>query len=75
MADERTKRLVDTSSRVILATHLEPSDDIKQERSKTSFDVQGLARYLNGGQAVLDTRYASPHHKASKLYAEIWRKG
>ena len=54
MVDQRTKKLVETSSKVILATHLEPADDIAAERKKATIDVQSLSRYLYGGKAVLD---------------------
>jgi acyl-CoA oxidase len=47
---------VSASSDVILSTHIEPADDIKEERKKTSFNVNELARYLNGGEEALRTR-------------------
>lgn len=54
MADERTRSLVDTSSKVILANHIEPADDIVQERQRASIDVPSLSAYLYGGQNALD---------------------
>lgn len=65
MVDQRTKQLVSTSSSVILSTHIEPADDIKEERRKTSFDVNELAKYLNGGEEVLKTRRAKGIRHAS----------
>lgn len=52
-ADERTKALVKKSSDVVLATHIEPRDDMLEERSRASFDVHSLAAYLNGGKEKL----------------------
>ena len=54
MVDERTAELVAHSSKVILANHIEPADDITQERKKATIDVQSLSNYLYGGQTVLD---------------------
>ena len=54
MVDQRTEELVERSSKVILATHLEPADDITAERKKGSIDVQSLSKYLYGGKDVLD---------------------
>ncbi|CAK0735983.1 hypothetical protein CVIRNUC_000672 [Coccomyxa viridis] len=48
-ADERTKALVKKSSDVVLATHIEPRDDMLAERGRASFDISSLAAYLNGG--------------------------
>ena len=56
MADERTKQLVQKSSTQIQASNIEPSNDIKKERERSSIDVQGLACYLNGGQKQLDRK-------------------
>ena len=54
--DERTKRLVASSTEQILQTHLEPTDDIKAERQRASFDALGLAKHLNGGDEALQRR-------------------
>lgn len=48
--DEETRILVQQSSDVVLATHVEPKDDMILERTRASFDTQGLADYLNGGK-------------------------
>ena len=59
MVDDRTKQLVEASSRVILSTHLEPSDDIKKERQRASFDARGLAQHLNGGPEAMQRKWVS----------------
>jgi hypothetical protein len=51
--DPRTRQLVEQSSAVILATHVEPKDDMLAERSRASFNSQELAEYLNGGKDKL----------------------
>jgi hypothetical protein len=51
--DERTKALVQKSSDVVLATHVEPRDDMLEERRRASFDASSLAAYLNGGKEKL----------------------
>ena len=52
-ADERLKTLVQKSSDVVLATHVEPRDDMLEERRRASFDASSLAAYLNGGKEKL----------------------
>ena len=52
-ADERTKALVKKSSEIVLATHIEPRDDMLEERRRASFDASSLAAYLNGGKEKL----------------------
>ena len=52
-ADERVKALVQKSSDVVLATHVEPRDDMLEERRRASFDASSLAAYLNGGKEKL----------------------
>lgn len=56
--DNRTKSLVERSSNVVLATHVEPKDDMIIERNRASFDTKGLAEYLNGGKEKLQRLYA-----------------
>lgn len=57
--DERTKALVQKSSDVVLATHVEPRDDMLEERRRASFDASSLAAYLNGGNEKLQRLCAS----------------
>lgn len=57
MTDDRTRQLVKESSQVVLATHIEPTKDILEERRRASIDVQSLAEYLNGGAEKLQNRY------------------
>ena len=58
VVDGRTKALVQQSSDVVLATHVEPKDDMITERSRASFDTKGLAEHLNGGREKLQRLYA-----------------
>ena len=58
-ADERTKALVQKSSDVVLATHIEPRDDMLAERGRASFDISSLAAHLNGGKEKLQRMCAS----------------
>lgn len=51
--DERTRQLVSQSSAVILATHVEPKDDIIAERKRASFNSSELASFLHGGSDKL----------------------
>jgi acyl-CoA oxidase len=51
--DDRTKKLVEQSSAVILATHVEPKDDMAAERLRASFNSQELASFLHGGSDKL----------------------
>ena len=62
--DDRTRKLVEASSRVILSTHLEPSDDIKKERQRASFDAQGLAQHLNGGPEAMQRKWVSRFYRS-----------
>mmetsp|Transcript_25494 Transcript_25494/g.55452 ORF Transcript_25494/g.55452 Transcript_25494/m.55452 type:complete len:695 (+) Transcript_25494:125-2209(+) len=56
MADARTKQLQEASSRLVLASHVEPTDDIKAERQRATFDVKELSYALNGGKEILEKR-------------------
>ena len=49
-ADDRIQDLVKKSSDIVLATHIEPRDDMLEERRRASFDASSLAAYLNGGK-------------------------
>ena len=63
-ADKRTKALVKKSSDVVLATHIEPRDDMLAERGRASFDISSLAAYLNGGKEKLQRMCVAltPYH-------------
>ncbi len=52
-ADDRIHDLVKKSSDIVLATHIEPRDDMLEERRRASFDASSLAAYLNGGKEKL----------------------
>ncbi|KAK9847424.1 hypothetical protein WJX84_002360 [Apatococcus fuscideae] len=56
MVDERTRNLVKASSRLVLAEHVDPQDDMRAERARASFASENLAEYLNGGKAILERR-------------------
>ena len=57
-ADDRIQDLVKKSSEIVLATHIEPRDDMLEERRRASFDSSRLAAYLNGGKEKLQRLYA-----------------
>jgi hypothetical protein len=57
--DEKTVNLVKQSSDVVLATHVEPKDDMRLERARASFDALGLADFLNGGKEKRQRLYDS----------------
>lgn len=54
--DSRTATLQEESNRIVLQAHVEPVDDIATERSRASFDVDGLKYYLNGGKKKYETK-------------------
>ena len=68
-ADEATKALVKKSSDVVLATHIEPRDDMLAERGRASFDISSLAAYLNGGKDKLQRMCASSTHRSNPTLA------
>lgn len=49
VVDARTRALQEPATKLIAQQHVEPSDDIKAERSKATFDVTHLLNYLNDG--------------------------
>ena len=51
--DDKTRALVQQSSKVVLATHVEPTEDMAAERTRASFNARGLAEYFNGGREKL----------------------
>ncbi|KAK9833196.1 hypothetical protein WJX74_009804 [Apatococcus lobatus] len=56
MATDRVKMLVKASSRLVLAEHVEPQDDMRAERARASFASRNVAEALNGGKEVLEKR-------------------
>lgn len=56
LADARMRKLADESSKPILALHVEPTDDMRAERARASFDPEEIAIELNGGKAVLEKK-------------------
>lgn len=63
--DQRISSLVKKSSDIVLATHIEPRDDMIEERRRASFDASSLAAYLNGGKEKLQRLCA--HTSLSRL--------
>ena len=53
MTSDNVRQLVQQSSNVILATHIEPKDDMVAERARATFSSAELAEYLNGGREKL----------------------
>lgn len=56
VVDQRTKELQAHSTKLIMAAHIEPKDDMIAERKRATFDVKELSYALNGGKEVLDRR-------------------
>jgi acyl-CoA oxidase len=54
--DDRTRQLQASSTQLVLASHVEPTDDIETERRRATFDVQRMAEAINGGREVLEKR-------------------
>ena len=54
--DARTKQLADASSKPILAVNVDPTEDMREERSKSSFDSDEVAVYLNDGRDKLQRK-------------------
>ena len=52
----RAASLAGASAQSVLAAHIEPTQDIVQERSKATFDVTELSHALAGGKAHLERR-------------------
>lgn len=71
-ADDRSKALVKQSSDVVLSTHIEPRDDMLEERRRASFNATSLAAYLNGGKEKLQRLCAplpaSEYYKITARY-------
>lgn len=67
MTTQRIKDIVEASSKVILANHIEPVDDICKEREQSSVEVNSLSRYLYGGQELLDRQYVPPYDIRSSV--------
>lgn len=65
--DERTRELAAASSRVVLSTHVEPSEDMKAERARSALDSRQLAEYLNGGKEKLQRMCACIQLVASRV--------
>lgn len=47
--DPRVRALVAASSATVLATHVDPRDDMRAERARASFDPAPVALLLYGG--------------------------
>ena len=50
-ADARVRALVAASSAAVLATHVDPRDDMRAERARRSFDPAPVTLLLHGGDA------------------------
>lgn len=48
--DERTRALVEPSTRQVLAAHTEPTEDMRNERRRATFSVDELTAFMNGGE-------------------------
>ena len=47
--EARVRHLVAESSAVVLATHVEPTEDMRAERGRASFRAGDVAEFLHGG--------------------------
>ncbi|GLC45233.1 hypothetical protein PLESTB_000722200 [Pleodorina starrii] len=56
VVDERTQLLQRPASEIILRTHTEPTEDLKQERRRATFNFEELAYVLNGGKELLEKK-------------------
>ena len=56
--DPRTRLLVDTASRAVLAAATSPKQDIQMERLKATFSPDELACFLAGGKDKLQRRWS-----------------
>ena len=72
-ADERTKALVKKSSDVVLATHIEPRDDMLAGAQDVHLLISSsLAAYLNGGKEKLQRLCASlTRHRSDPTLANV----
>lgn len=50
VADARTRALQVESTRIVMKTHRETTQDIKEERRKATFPVEELMYYMTGGK-------------------------
>lgn len=57
MADARTQQLVEPATQIVMATHVNPMDDMVQERGRSTIDVQQLLYAMNGGKEKVEQRW------------------
>ena len=57
--DDRTRKLQEQSTRLVLKFSEDPKDDIANERRKATFPVEELLYHLNGGKEKIERRYSS----------------
>jgi len=49
--DPRVRALVGASSAAVMATHVDPRDDMRAERARRTFDPDAVTLLLHGGDA------------------------
>ena len=54
---DRAASLAMISSQAVLRSHIEPTQDITEERAKATFDVAELSHVLAGGKDQLELRW------------------
>lgn len=54
--DERTRRIVEDASRMVVAAATDPRQDAAAERAGASFDSRELAAFVNDGADKLQRR-------------------
>lgn len=69
--DLKLKELVDDASTEVLKFHVEPKDDMIEERARASFDTQALVEHLNGGAKKLQRKCV--HSPTAVMYTAATR--
>lgn len=50
-----------STSSVILKSRVNTTDDARDERARTTFDVSSMSQFLNGGLENIQKRYVGSH--------------
>jgi hypothetical protein len=66
--DERTRRLQEQSTALVLKFSEDPKEDIANERRKATFPVEELLYHLNGGKEKIERRYKTVHSSTDTPY-------
>lgn len=58
--DSRTAVLQEESTRAVLQSHVEPTEDISAERQRATFDVASLRYFMTGGKKKYEKKWDYP---------------